>query len=134
MSFCPTRMAYLLTACGHCVNLLVPLCSVLISLEIKKEQSAIFLTPKCMFILHALADLEVPFKKYFLKVLDTDKANAMDVFRINLEFAERLGNLIHHQYYFQDSQFLNTEFSEYDTCNMPYHILSCQIIIIMIVH
>ena len=93
MSFCPTRMAYLLTAAAHSVKLLVSLCNVLVTLDVKKEQRDVFLTPKSMFVLHALADLEKPFQKQFLKALDTDQSTATDVYRINSTFARSLGTI-----------------------------------------
>ena len=69
MSFCPTRMAYLLKSAAHSVKFLVPLCNVLVTLDVTKEQRDVFLTPKSMFVLHALADLEKPFQKKFLSQL-----------------------------------------------------------------
>ena len=93
MTFCPTRMSYLLTASSHSVDLLVPICNVLVSLGVKKEQRDCFLSPKSMFVLHLLADLEVPFKKYFLRVLDGDSSIIIDTYRINIEFAERLNTI-----------------------------------------
>ena len=92
--FCPTRIAYLLTAAAHSVKLLVPLCNVLVTLDVKKEQRDVFLTPKSMFVLHALADLEKPFQKQFLKALDTDQSIAIDDYRINSTFARSLGTII----------------------------------------
>ena len=65
MSFCPTHMAYLLKAAAHSVKFLVPLYNILVTLEVKKEQRDVFLTPKSMFALHALADLEKPFQNTF---------------------------------------------------------------------
>ena len=47
-----------------------------------------------MFVLHALADLENPFQKQFLKALDTDQSVATDVYRINSTFARSLGTII----------------------------------------
>ena len=61
MSFCPTCMAYFLKAAAHSVKFLVPLSNVLVTLDVKKEQRDVFLTPKSMFVLHALADLEKAF-------------------------------------------------------------------------
>ena len=94
MSFCPTRMAYLLTAAAHSVKLLVPLCNVPVTLDVKKEQRNVFLMPKSTFVLHALADLEKPFQKQFLQKLDTDQSIAIDVYRINSTFARSLGTII----------------------------------------
>ena len=94
MSFCPTRMAYLLTAPAHSVKMLVPLCNVLVTLDVKKKQRDVFLTLKSMFVLHTLADLGKPFQKQFLKALDTGKSIAIDIYRINSTFARSLGTII----------------------------------------
>ena len=56
MSFCPTRMAYLLYACAQVVDLLLPICDILTSSGIRKDESDIFLSPKSMIIMHLLAD------------------------------------------------------------------------------
>ena len=93
MSFCPTRMAYLLMAAAHSVKWLVPLCNFLVTLDIKKEQRDVFLTPKSMFVFHALADLEKAFQKQFIKALDTDQSIAIDVYRIISTFARSLGTI-----------------------------------------
>ena len=53
-----------------------------------------FSPPKNMFALHALADLEKPFQKQFLKALDTDQSIAIDIYRINSTFASSLGTII----------------------------------------
>ena len=45
MSFCPTRMSYILTACSQAVKQLVALCHVLVTEDIKKEQRDTFLSP-----------------------------------------------------------------------------------------
>ena len=52
MTFCPTRMCYLLSACAQVVNLLVPSCDVLTSAGIKKEERDYILSPKSMIVLH----------------------------------------------------------------------------------
>ena len=90
MSFCPTRMSYLLSACAQSVDLLVPLTSVLVTFDIKKEQRDSFMSPKSMFITHILADLDLPFRKYFLRCLDGDNGIIIDTFRINLQFVDVL--------------------------------------------
>ena len=76
------------------MKLLAPVYNVLVILDVKKEQRDVFLTPKSMFVLHALADLEKPFQKQFLKALDTDQSIAIDVYRINSIFARSLGTII----------------------------------------
>ena len=93
LTFCPTRMCYLLSACGLSVSLLVPICNVLVSLNIKPESKDYFLSPKSMFILHILADLETPFKKYFLRCLDANEGVIIDIYRINEEFAKHMTTL-----------------------------------------
>ena len=56
LSFCPTRMAYLLYVCAQVVDLLLPICDILASSGIRKDESDIFLSPKSMIIMHLLAD------------------------------------------------------------------------------
>ena len=82
------------SCCTYSVKLLAPVYNVLVILDVKKEQRDVFLTPKIMFVLHALADLEKPFQKQFLKALDTDQSIAIDVYRINSIFARSLGTII----------------------------------------
>lgn len=94
VTFCPTRMAYLLTACAQAVALLSPLSDVLITLDIKREQREYFMCPESMIIMHVLADLEPVFKKNFLRILDTDDALIIDAFRINEEFHETLSSVV----------------------------------------
>ena len=72
MSFCLTTVVYLLCACAQVVDLLLPICDVLASGGIRKEESDIFLSPKSMIIIHLLADLELAFQREFLKPLDHD--------------------------------------------------------------
>ena len=87
-------MTYLLTTAAHSAKLLVPLCNVLVTLDVKKEQRDVFLTPKSMFVLRAPTDLEKSFQKQFLKALDTNQSIAIDVYRINSTFARSLGTII----------------------------------------
>ena len=87
-SFCPTRMAYLLTCCSQSVTLLIPLCDVLVTLDLKKEQRDYFMSPKSMFVMHILADLDPVFKKVLLKVLDTDDGLIITAYRINISAHE----------------------------------------------
>ena len=94
MSYCQTRMAYLLSACSLAIDVLVSICNVLVSLDLKKEQRDYFLSPKCMFIMHILADVAVPFKKTFLKCLDSDDGTIIDTFRINMEYINHLETAI----------------------------------------
>ena len=72
ISFCSTRMSYILTACKQTVVNLVPLCDVISTANLKLEENGAFMSPKGMIILHLLADFESVFLKYFLKELDKD--------------------------------------------------------------
>ena len=83
-----------LAAAAHSVKLLLPLCNILVTLDVKKEQHGVFLMLKSMFVLHVLADPEKPFQKQFLKSLDTDQSIAIDVCRIISTFAKSLGTII----------------------------------------
>ena len=62
ISFCPARMAYLLTACAQFVDLLLLIYDVFASAEVRKEESEIFLSRKLMIIMHSLADFEPIFQ------------------------------------------------------------------------
>ena len=68
MTFCPTRMSYLLSTCAQVVNIFVPICDA--SCGIKKEERDYFISPKCMIVIHLFADLEPMFQRDFLKILD----------------------------------------------------------------
>lgn len=80
MTWSPTRMGYLLTSSKRCTELLVPLSDVLVSCDIKKEEASYFLSPKCLGIMHLLADVEEVFMKGFIRRLDGDKSLIIDVF------------------------------------------------------
>ena len=41
-------------------------------------------------VINALADLENPFQKYFLKIVDRDDVTAIDIYRINMSFIDSL--------------------------------------------
>ena len=86
MSFCPTRMPYILTACKQIVVNLVSLCDVIATTNLKPEENASFMSPKDMIILHLLADLKSVFLKYFLKVLDKDNSLIVSVYHTSLAF------------------------------------------------
>ena len=70
-SFCPTRIAYLLSTYTQLVDLLLPVSDVLASATLRKEKSGIFLSPKLMIKMHLLADLEPFFQWEFLKLSTT---------------------------------------------------------------
>ena len=93
-SFCPTRMAYLLICCKQSVNLLVPLCDVMTTLDLKKEQRDYFMSPRSMFVMHILADLDPIFKKELLKVLDGDDGLIINSYRINTDFHTHLASQV----------------------------------------
>ena len=84
LTWCPTRMGYLLTtvltSSKRCTELLVPLSDVLVSCDIKKEEAAYFLSPKCLGIMHVLADLEEVFMKRFIRRLEGDQSVVIDVY------------------------------------------------------
>ena len=67
MSFCLTRVAYLLCACAQVVDLLLPICDVLASDGIRKEESDIFLSPKSMIIMHFVSWLRTCFSTRIFK-------------------------------------------------------------------
>ena len=66
MTFCPTRVSYLLDSCLQAVELFIPLYDALTAIGIKKEKTN-FLALKNLFIRHILADLQPSFHKYLLK-------------------------------------------------------------------
>ena len=61
VTWCPTRMANILTASERIVKILFPLSDVLTTTKIKPEESAYFLSPTCLILLHLMADLEPVF-------------------------------------------------------------------------
>ena len=80
MTWCPTCMGYLLSSSKRCTELLVPLADVLVSCSLKKEEATYFLSPKCLGIMHLLADIEEVFMKGFIRCLDGDNSLIIDVF------------------------------------------------------
>ena len=104
ISFCLTRMAYLLTACAQLVDLLLFIYDVIASAEVKKEESEVFLSRKLMIIMHLLADFQPIFQLEFLKPLDHDHGTIITAYRI----IESFSNQIHDQYQPKESEnFLN---------------------------
>ena len=67
MTFCLTRVSYLLDSCLQAVELFITLYDALSTIGIKKEKTNSFLAPKNLFIGHILADLQPRFHKYLLK-------------------------------------------------------------------
>ena len=93
MSFCLTTVAYLLCACAQVVDLLLPICDVLASGGIRKEESDIFLSPKSMIIIHLLADLELAFQREFLKPLDHDHGAIITAQKVAESFPDQIWDL-----------------------------------------
>lgn len=58
MLFCRTCISYLLTACKQAVNLLLSICDELLFANVKPDERATFMSPKSMFIILSLVDLE----------------------------------------------------------------------------
>ena len=73
ITFCPTRMTCLLTACSQVVHFLLPICGVMTSADLKAEERSSVMSPKSMIIMHILADMQELFLKKFLQLLDGDK-------------------------------------------------------------
>ena len=87
MTYCPTRMSYLLTASTQIVNLLVPLCDALATANIKKEERSLFMSPKGMILVHLLADLKKIFFNNYLKILDYHDGFIIFSYQISMSFA-----------------------------------------------
>ena len=66
ITFCPTRVSYVLDSSLQAAELFIPLYDALTTIGIKKEKTN-FLAPKNLFIRHILADLPPRFHKYLLK-------------------------------------------------------------------
>ena len=89
MAYCPTRMSYLLTASTQMFNLLVPLCDVLATANIKEEERSLFMSPEGMILVHLLADLKNIFFKNYLKILDYHDDLIISSYQISMSFAEK---------------------------------------------
>lgn len=61
VTWSPTRMTNILTSSGRTIEIMFPLHDVLATTQIKPEESAYFLSPTCLSILHLVADLEKVF-------------------------------------------------------------------------
>ena len=90
MTYCPTRMPYLLTASTQIVNLLVPLCDILATANIREEERSLFMSPKGMILVHLLADLKNIFFKNYLKILDYHDGLIISYYQISMSFAEAM--------------------------------------------
>ena len=93
MVWCPSRMANLLTCSSRTVDILFPLCDVLTTADVKREESMYFLSPTAFSILHLMADLDTVFVSRFLRKLDTDGATIFEVFGLTETFVEAVGKL-----------------------------------------
>ena len=89
MTYCPTRMSYLLTASTQMFNLLVPLCDVLATANIKEEKRSLFMSLEGMILVHLLADLKNIFFKNYLKILDYHDDLIISSYQISMSFAEK---------------------------------------------
>ena len=89
VTWCPTRMMHLLIACRQTVENLVPICNVLVSADIKREERASIMSPKFMIMLHLLSDLEVVFGKELLRPLDCDDALIIEAYTLTMCFVEK---------------------------------------------
>ena len=83
MTFCPTRMNYLLQACAQVTKILACVCDVLTTADIKEEEGSYFRSPKCMIIMHLLAYLEPVFTRHYLQKFDVDKGLVIKAFRVS---------------------------------------------------
>ena len=90
MTYCPTRMSYLLTASTQIVNLLVPLSDVLATTNIREEERSLFMSPKGMILVHLLADLKKIFFKNYVKILDYHDGLIISSYQISISFAEKM--------------------------------------------
>lgn len=86
MTFCPTRMSYLLSAAKQSVNLLAPICDVLATADIKADARDCFMSPKSMIVMHLLADLENVFLKNYLRVLDGDHGLITECYQVRFKY------------------------------------------------
>ena len=81
LTWCPTRMGYLLTSSKESTELLVPISDVLSSCDIPKELASYFLSPKCIATMHILGDVEGVLMDKFIRRLDGDNSIIIDVFQ-----------------------------------------------------
>ena len=82
-------MSYLLTASTQMFNLLVPLCDVLATANIKEEERSLFMSPERMILVHLLADLKNIFFKNYFKILDYHDDLIISSYQISMSFAEK---------------------------------------------
>ena len=69
MTFYPTCMTYLPTACLQAAHVQLTICDVMTSADLKRSS---FMSPKSMIIMHVLADVRELCLKKFLRLLDGD--------------------------------------------------------------
>ena len=75
MIFFSINMVYLLTAYLQAVHLVLPICDVMASADLKRGERLSFTSLISMIIMHVLADMEELFLKRFLQLLDGDKGS-----------------------------------------------------------
>ena len=85
-------MGNLLTSSKRTVDMLVPICDVLATCGIKKDEANYFLSPKCLAIMHLLSDIEVVFMAKFLRHLGTDNDVIIDAFNESDNMVTALDN------------------------------------------
>lgn len=89
MSFCSTRIPYILIAQKQTIVNLVPLCDVGATATLKLNEDAAFMSSQSMIILHQLADLEPVFLSRSLKVLDKNNSLCF-MYHMSLAFIQKL--------------------------------------------
>ena len=82
MTFYPTCMTYLPTACLQAVHLQLSICDVMTSADLKTEERSSFMSPKSMIIMHVLADVRELCLKKFLRPLDGDNGLIIDCHQV----------------------------------------------------
>ena len=86
-------MANLLECSAWAVKILFPICNMLATAGVKKEEASYFLWPTCLSILHMMADIKEVFVSKFVRKLDTDEATLFNVFRRSETFIKSMNNL-----------------------------------------
>ena len=93
MTWCPTRMGFLLVASKRAEEMLVPIFDVVNSCTIQQEHKSYFLSPKSLVIMHLLADIEPIFMAKYLKRVDGDKCTIIDSFHETENMVSELDKL-----------------------------------------
>ena len=77
-------MDYLLKVWSQTADIIVLLCDVLATANIKEDERSYFMSAKIMVTMHLLADLENVFTKYYLRKLDVIEGLIIDAFLVSL--------------------------------------------------